>query len=665
MPNRPFSPDTLEQAISNIVSRSGVIRVARALRRKGIDLTDASRADAALTRFLEMSFEVESREDEMGDGGDSLDHYRKPIYTHRAIARYYMAAYSSGLADAYAFLAISRSEGNLFEQAAAWNSISGHLDALGRTRQSREAAAEAVSAYRRIENIPADLANALYTLALCEYRSGMKVAALDHLAEAVDLLTGMNEEDEPYRQRRLLASYILRLKILRGLGRSIDAAADVARVIAMVDSAEPNVRQWGYIELAQFYYDIEAHTEAMDYALRSLAVVRQIRNSATEAELLCTIGDIHKLLGESDEALTLYRDAFQIARDCEHRHVQAGASVRLVGMLIVQGKLDEAREEVDRCLKIVGKKDLQVEALIELGRIHRLDGRPAEAMNVFREAIESSRKAIDIRPFSRALYESAVVQYEQEEHSDAIATLREILALDDSHAAVREVEQRVDGEVVVNAHAMLVTIYRERGEYDLALHHSERHRELAVRRARDLADRHLANYRALYEVDRLRDKQTRERLARERVEHSLATLSTELLDRQQLIKRLERELQLLVKDSSEGHGESAAVGLRSTLRSLRDGPPASRDLHTYLRSGGGTFLDDLRRRHSNLTEGQYRLCGMLWSGRDTSEIASILHITLDAVRMNRKRLRKALGLPKEKKLEAYLQEISSGTPGDS
>lgn len=657
MPNRPFSPEALERAISNISSRSGVIRVSRALRRRDMDITDTVHADAVLTRFLDLSFEIESRDDDTGESIDSLDHYRIYLYIKRSIVRYYLANYKDGLADAQAFLAISEREGNLGEQAAAWNSISGHLDALGRMKEARDAGARAVAVHRRQGNVPIELANALYTLALCEHRSGLKAAAIEHLTEAIDLLQRESGEDDEYRERRLLAAYILRMKLLRGSNRSVEAAVDVARVIPLLDSAESNVRQWGYIELSQFYYDIEAHSEAMEYAVRSLKIARQIHNKATEVEVLCTLGDIHKFLGERDEAMTLYEDAFRLAGESGHVHVQADAATRLVGMLIDQGRMEEAEMQVGRCLEIVGKKDIRADALIELGRIHKFNGRPAEAMEAFREAIEFSRKPVSRHRIARALYETAVIQRELGEDLDAIASLENVFAVDLPNAA-DQTDRRVETGVVIEAHALLVNIHRERGDYDRALYHSEQHRELAVARARDLSDRHLANYRALYEVDRFRDRQAQERLARERMEHSLAALSSELLDRQQLIKRLERELQLLVNsDPSLDQGKGTTGGIRSTLRSLREEPQVSSDLYAHLRTGGSRFLATLRLRHPNLTEGQYRLCGLLWSGLDTSEISTILHITLDAVRMNRKRLRKALVLPKETKLEAYLHGI--------
>src|SRR5690606_7345046 len=58
------------------------------------------------------------------------------------------------------------------------------------------------------------------------------------------------------------------------------------------------------------------------------------------------------------------------------------------------------------------------------------------------------------------------------------------------------------------------------------------------------------------------------------------------------------------------------------------------------------FFVALEKRFPDLTAKQQRLCGLIYSGLKTAEIAEVLTITEHGVWMQRKRLRKKMGLGK-------------------
>lgn len=70
------------------------------------------------------------------------------------------------------------------------------------------------------------------------------------------------------------------------------------------------------------------------------------------------------------------------------------------------------------------------------------------------------------------------------------------------------------------------------------------------------------------------------------------------------------------------------------------------------------FFDRLSQRHGDLTTSEVRLCAMIHTNLHSHEIASIMGISSDSLRIARYRLRKKLGLEKGANLYNYLKDFS-------
>ncbi|PIB34005.1 hypothetical protein BFP72_00440 [Reichenbachiella sp. 5M10] len=69
------------------------------------------------------------------------------------------------------------------------------------------------------------------------------------------------------------------------------------------------------------------------------------------------------------------------------------------------------------------------------------------------------------------------------------------------------------------------------------------------------------------------------------------------------------------------------------------------------------FFDQLRAKHPTLTNSEVRLCAMIHINLHSHEIASILNISSDSLRIARYRLRKKLGLEKGENLYNYIVSV--------
>lgn len=69
------------------------------------------------------------------------------------------------------------------------------------------------------------------------------------------------------------------------------------------------------------------------------------------------------------------------------------------------------------------------------------------------------------------------------------------------------------------------------------------------------------------------------------------------------------------------------------------------------------FFDRIRENHPTLTNSEVRLCAMIHANLHSHEIASVMNISNDSLRIARYRLRKKLGLEKGENLYAYITNL--------
>ena len=71
----------------------------------------------------------------------------------------------------------------------------------------------------------------------------------------------------------------------------------------------------------------------------------------------------------------------------------------------------------------------------------------------------------------------------------------------------------------------------------------------------------------------------------------------------------------------------------------------------------GNFIQNLSKKHSNLSKSESKLCSLLRLGMDTKEISSILCKTPESIKTARYRVRQKLKLKREQDLSTYLDKF--------
>lgn len=142
----------------------------------------------------------------------------------------------------------------------------------------------------------------------------------------------------------------------------------------------------------------------------------------------------------------------------------------------------------------------------------------------------------------------------------------------------------------------------------------------------------------------------------ENKDRSLTSYSLHLMEKNQLLQQLQDEL----KSISRNGGDNPKRQLRSLSRDIDLNLSHEKDWESFrlaFEAVHPSFFRRLSQRHARLTHADLKLAALMKMHLDSREIAAILHISTDSLRVARYRLRKKLKLEKDLKLTSYLHAL--------
>ncbi len=170
----------------------------------------------------------------------------------------------------------------------------------------------------------------------------------------------------------------------------------------------------------------------------------------------------------------------------------------------------------------------------------------------------------------------------------------------------------------------------------------------------------------------LRGRLTRTKLAQKLIEQEQLNLQSELKFKQQEIENFASYIQekntFLEKLSSQikeiinlPEQESLKAKLKSVLNTINQNLYLDNDrkeLELKIDQAHQEFIHRLKNKHPKLTKSDLRLCSLILLNFNTKEIASILNIKPESVKMQKNRLRKKLNIQPGENILNYLLSIT-------
>ncbi len=301
-----------------------------------------------------------------------------------------------------------------------------------------------------------------------------------HFTQALEALNGViiAAVELPGRERsQMLALAHMRSAIVYDVLNSIRAGLEQLELANRYYTElgdEAGLAKSGLVRGA-LYSRAEDFDHAVECFLGSLAYYRAAGDNSSAASALSNLCVMYRILGRNDEAIMAGREAGELAANVL---VRAAAQSNVAFALANAGRIEEAEAQ-----------------LLEGGRLVEEMGDP------------------------NYIIEHQVVRASVAEAAGRLTEARDILEDALSAASAKGIRRNV-----IRAHSELVGLYRQLGDYRLALEHFEQYHELAMADAKDHSRQQLELHKWHTELEQTRIQAQQERDRRKQLAESLAEL---------------------------------------------------------------------------------------------------------------------------------------------
>ncbi|MFC3199272.1 tetratricopeptide repeat protein [Parapedobacter deserti] len=356
-----------------------------------------------------------------------------------------------------------------------------------------------------------------------------------------------------------------------------------------------------YENIGSIYEDKLQLDTALHYFMMALDLNIQQNNQMAQIEIINNIGDVYRKTSDYEEALRQTRRAARLA-DTLNEHYQLASAYR----------------DLSRTFGLMGRYDSAYH-YSELGR------------DIFLTIFsEDNKKQLTILQ----------TLFEMEQKDDAISQFRK--------------DRRIYGILTTGAVVIIILLV------SLGFSIISRQR-LKLQNEQQLHEQNSMLYEAqkkALETD-LHNKQLKEENLKAELElksKELTTHTLHLIQKNQLLEELKNKLHHMIKDDKRDQRKELKqlIGLIN-FNSNQD--KNWDDFRIVFERVHEHFFDSLKKHSDALTSADFRLAALLKMNLSSADIATMLGISQDSLRISRYRLRKKLNLEEGENLGAFIQRL--------
>ncbi|GAB4024682.1 helix-turn-helix transcriptional regulator [Spirosoma koreense] len=450
-----------------------------------------------------------------------------------------------------------------------------------------------------------------------------------------------------------------------------------------VEAADENRLARNRNELGTVYYYNEQVGKALMQFNEALAFYRQHRNAIGLAQTYANLGHIYEKRQASQLAFRYQRLALQhslVARDT----VSLTKIYENLGSIFEdESRYDSAYYYYEQALGLARQTHDeigQIEILNNLGDTFRKTGHYQRGLAFSRQALHMAQQKRELYQLSAALRDiaktyramnrpdSAYTYIERSrdltdeiyalENNRQIALLQTLYEVErkDSEIARLNARKQIDVIIITAASIVLVLI----GSLGVVIISRQR---LRIRNGQALNQRNQEIYRTQHEL--IQAELKNQQLQEENLKAQLALKSKELtahtlqiIQKNQVLEALKDDLTMILKDDKRDQ--------KKQLRQLAQKIDLSfsqdkywDDFRNIFDQVHPTFFPALTRQFPDLTATDLRLIALLKMNIASADVATLLGISSDSLRVARYRLRKKIGLAEGESLSAFIQRFSA------
>jgi len=447
-----------------------------------------------------------------------------------------------------------------------------------------------------------------------------------------------------------------------------------------------------YNHLGDVYRKQRNYPEAQVYYQKSLKLYQQLNNPVGIAENLNNLGDNARKQQKLPKALSFYFQSLKIAQANHDLQSMMGNWNNLGDVLDQQRKHVQAIENYQQALEIAHQLDSKLdiaENLSSIGRVHSKSGDNAKALKYLQKSIDIAKKYqfleelrdaykavasihLKIKNFeqtfryyrlfseikdtlynTKSLHEIAQLRrdYESEQQAQKIALLQRDKKLN-----------RISRYLLVGGLLLLLSMggflfYWQRSKI-------AQNRELLEQNQRiyetqqelieaELSNTQLNEQKLKTELENKRLKEQQLQYMLETQNKSLTSHALLIIQKNKMLSQLKESLWEIVQTDSRDTKKK----LKQLVNFIGNGLSFDKDwqeFKTIFEQVHEDFFEKLKANYPNLTSTEIRLCALLKLNLSSKDIATIMGISQDSLRIARYRLRKKLQLSKGSNLISFI-----------
>ncbi|WP_345209427.1 tetratricopeptide repeat protein [Mucilaginibacter gynuensis] len=356
-----------------------------------------------------------------------------------------------------------------------------------------------------------------------------------------------------------------------------------------------------YENLGSIYEDLAKYDSSYYCFNKSLQLYKEDNNRLNSIEVINNLGDVLRKTGRYKESLVLSRQALAMARETNNLY-QLASSCRDLG------KAYQLLHQLDSAYHYV-----------ELSRRYSLDVYSKESLN-----------------------QTAFLQvlYDMDKKSDEIARLN----------SIRKINRilGIGGSIIVLLIVVLAFVIFSR-------------QRLKLRDQRVLADQNRSIFEAQNELMQLelKNKQLEEDSLKQQLEVKSKELSghtLNLIKNNQLLEQMRNTLQEMVKEDKRDQKKQMQQIIYQINQSFNH-EQHWKEFTTAFEQVHQQFFDKLKNYSNDLTSTDIRLIALIKVNMESKDIAGLLGISMDSLRVSRYRLRKKLNIHQGENLSTFIQAL--------
>ncbi|MFA6086531.1 tetratricopeptide repeat protein [Mucilaginibacter sp.] len=474
---------------------------------------------------------------------------------------------------------------------------------------------------------------------LCLQQMGQICYNQGHYAQALDFYLHADKIFSATKNKDLSAANMGQMGVLYYYNKQLDKSRMLYNKALSIYRQSGNLKGQAEIfgNIGHLYEKSQRYDSAFYYQHLALKNYTQINYKQGAAKIYENLGSIYEDLAKYDSAYTSFKHSLQLYQE-DHNEIGSIEVINNLGdILRKSGKYKESLVQSHRALAIAG----QTGNIYQLAACTKDIGKAYELMNRMDSAYyyaELSRK-YSLEVYSKeGVNQTAFLQvlYDINKKSDEINRLNNI----------RKINRIIAVAVVVVAVLLIV----------LGM-------VIFSRQRLKIKDQHaLAKQKeAQHELTRLelKNQQLEEDSLKQQLEiksRELSTHTLNLIQNNQLLEHLRSTLQAMVKEDKRDQKKQMQHIILQINESFNH-EQHWKEFTTAFEQVHQRFFDNLKNHSIELTSTDMRLIALLKINLDSADIATLLGISTDSLRVSRYRLRKKLNIPQGDNLTAFIQTL--------